>query len=395
MGRGIGNISPANVEYVQQGRDLRLDFLRGLVMLVVICVHLEYPSYLSMFMWERLGMVSSAEGFVLFSGVVLGIVYKKRLHKHGLLDSALKLWRRAGQLYIVNVAVICSVLLLSHLPGLNVLPLTTWGSPAGGPIIQLFPTFDTPWGEILKQTLLLEIGPHQFRVMGLYALLIACAPIVLYLLHKHYLWQLLTVSWLVYALNIWLKLRISHAGFEYAFPVLSWQLLFFNGMIIGYYHEQVFHWLADQRNAPYIYLTTLGTGIFMLFALANPRPLFWPWSAWQWIDQATYRQIYMTWFYKKNLCIGRVVNNALVYASLFAGISWYWKFCYRWLGWLFIPIGQASLYVFIWHIYVVLLWSNLPLTYTNLWLNTLVHVASIGLIWLMVQNKFMFGVVPR
>lgn len=395
MGRDISNISPAMVEYVQQGRDLRLDFLRGLVMLVVICVHLEYPSYLSMFMWERLGMVSSAEGFVLFSGVVLGIVYKKRLHKHGLLDSALKLWRRAGQLYIVNVVVIGSVLLLSHFPGLNVLPLTTWASPAGGPLIQLFPAFDTPWGEILKQTLLLEIGPHQFRVMGLYALLIACAPGVLYLLHKHYLWQLLSVSWLVYAINIWLKIRISHAGFEYAFPVLSWQLLFFNGMIIGYYHEHVFAWLVDQRNAPYIYLTTLGTGIFMLFALVNPRPLFWPWSAWEWIDQTTYRQIYMTWFYKKNLCIGRVLNNVLVYVSLFAGISWYWEYCYRWLGWLLIPIGQASLYVFIWHIYVVLLWSNVPLAYNNLWFNTLVHVASIGLIWLMVQNKFLFSVVPR
>ena len=72
------------------GRDLRIDFLRGLVMLVVITVHLEYFSLFAMFAWERVGLVSSAEGFVALSGLVVGLVYCKKLKKNGFKPTALK-----------------------------------------------------------------------------------------------------------------------------------------------------------------------------------------------------------------------------------------------------------------------------------------------------------------
>ena len=90
-------------------RDLRLDFLRGLIMMVVITVHMEYFSLFSIFAWERIGYVSSAEGFVILSGIVLGIVYKKRLLHEGFKSSAIKLWKRSFQLYRVNLFVILSI----------------------------------------------------------------------------------------------------------------------------------------------------------------------------------------------------------------------------------------------------------------------------------------------
>ena len=76
------------------GRDLRLDFMRGFVMLFVICVHLEYLSFINAFMWERLGFFSSAEGFVGLSGVVLGMVYGQKLRRVGFRACALRIWRR-------------------------------------------------------------------------------------------------------------------------------------------------------------------------------------------------------------------------------------------------------------------------------------------------------------
>ncbi len=382
--------------YVQNGRDLRLDFLRGLVMMVVICVHLDYLSLLSMFMWERLGMVSPAEGFVALSGVVLGIVYKKRLLKDGFQIAAMKLLRRAGQLYLVNVVMILSVLVISYIPWINSFQITHWVSLASGASFLLFPSADTPWWLALKQVLLLEVGPHQFRVIGLYAFLIAFAPFVLYLLHKHYTLQLLLLSWCLYFVNIRLDARITGAAFEYAFPVLTWQVLFFNGMILGFFHEQVFSCLTNRQNLRWIYLAAFLAMLFMLFALANPQPFFWPWAGWRYIDPDTYDNIRKIWFRKESLGFGRVVNNVLFYMTLFVFIHSHWQRCYRWLGWLLIPIGQASLYVFIWHIYLVLFWSNTPLVgYHNFWLNTLIHILSIALIWLMVKKKFLFSLVPR
>ncbi|MEM7101464.1 MAG: OpgC domain-containing protein, partial [Pseudomonadota bacterium] len=51
--------------YVQEdARDLRIDFLRGMIMLIVITVHMQYYSIFSFFVWERVGVISSAEGFV-------------------------------------------------------------------------------------------------------------------------------------------------------------------------------------------------------------------------------------------------------------------------------------------------------------------------------------------
>ncbi len=382
--------------YVQHGRDLRLDFLRGLVMIVVICVHLEYLSLLSVFMWERLGMISSAEGFVALSGVVLGIVNKKRLIKEGFQAAALKLVRRAGQLYIVNIIMVLSILLFMHIPSIDMNSITHWVSPAGGPSHPLFPAEGSPWQQTLRQLLLLEIGPHQFRVIGLYAFLIAWAPFVLYLLDKHYTAQLLALSWGAYIINMWIEIRITNAGFEYAFPVLTWQMLFYNGIILGFHYEKVFVFCADHLHKHWIYLAVFFSTLFMLFALANPEPVFWPWATWQVFTPLAYKKIYMTWFYKSSLGIGRIINNVLFYTTLFAFINWHWQHCYRWFGWLLIPIGQASLYVFIWHVYLVLFWNNTPLPgYHNFWLNTLIHILSIGLIWTMVKKEFLFALVPR
>ena len=134
--------TPTRLAYphIPGSRDLRLDFLRGLIMLLVIIVHMEYFSLLSMFAWERIGYVSSAEGFVVLSGIVLGIVYKKRLLREGFKSSALKLWKRSFQLYRVNLFVILSIALLGEFPFINTFEVTHWAPiTAKDQIYHLYP----------------------------------------------------------------------------------------------------------------------------------------------------------------------------------------------------------------------------------------------------------------
>jgi hypothetical protein len=77
-----------------------------------------------------------------------------------------------------------------------------------------------------------------------------------------------------------------------------------------------------------------------------------------------------------------------------------WKFWNRTLGWLLIPLGQASLYVFVVHLYLVAIAAVIvPLGFHNdprsMAIATVVHLGVIGTLWVMVRTKFLFRWVPR
>ena len=378
------------------GRDLRLDFMRGFVMLFVICVHLEYLSVFSALMWERLGFFSSAEGFVGLSGVVLGMVYGQKLLTEGYRACAVRILRRALQLWRVNVFVIASVLVLRALPWPDTTVLTHWQPATGGQGYELFPPEGTAWWVLLRQCLLLQIGPHQFQVMGLYVLVIAGAPGVLWALHRGQWRGVLLLSLSVYLANSWLGLRLGPLKSEYAFPALSWQFLFYAGMVAGFHHRAVFAVLANPANVWLMRLALGGTTLFALAALGNPGAAFWPWPLpWRY-DPASFQGFYDVWLAKERLAPLRLLNNLCLYAAFFGVLSRHWEACHRVLGWLLVPIGQASLYVFIWHVFIVLLVANTPLAALHsVPLNTLVHIGAVLVVWWMVRTRFLFAWVPR
>src|SRR5690349_18279314 len=95
-------------------RDLRIDWLRGLAMTCVIVNHSRLSSFLTWFSYERFWIVTAAEVFVVLSGVVLGMVYGRRLARDGWPAVLRGLARRALLLYAAFVAVTASVLLISR-----------------------------------------------------------------------------------------------------------------------------------------------------------------------------------------------------------------------------------------------------------------------------------------
>lgn len=89
--------------HVSPGRDTRIDFIRGWVMLVLIVVHTEFFSLWNILVWERVGMISGGEGFVLLAGVVLGMVSRQRIARKGWGEASRRLIDRALQLYRVHL----------------------------------------------------------------------------------------------------------------------------------------------------------------------------------------------------------------------------------------------------------------------------------------------------
>jgi fucose 4-O-acetylase-like acetyltransferase len=101
-------------------------------------------------------------------------------------------------------------------------------------------------------------------------------------------------------------------------------------------------------------------------------------------------------FRRTQLDIGRLSAVVAVVVTGYAALSAFWLPVRRSVGWLLVPLGQATLYVFVTHVFFVLVVANVPvLNRGNVPLDTAAHAVVLGLLWLMVRKRFLFGVIPR
>ena len=67
----------------------------------------------------------------------------------------------------------------------------------------------------------------------------------------------------------------------------------------------------------------------------------------------------------------------------------------RALGWFLIPLGRATLYVFIMHVVLIAVVANIPaLQQQSIFLNTVAYAVVLGLLWVMVRTRFLFRIIP-
>ena len=376
-------------------RDLRIDYLRGMIMLIVITVHMEYFSVYSYLVWERFGVISSAEGFVTLSGIVMGMVYMRRIREKGFKDVGWKIVDRASLLYRMNITMIVLIFCLNMLPFIDAFTVMNFVDPFTQKVYPLFPSSEASFKVLVKQFLLLRAGPHQFQVIGLYVVLIMLAPLFFWLMASGKTKLLLGLSWLVYAFAWTTPMRITGAQFEYAFPLLTWQLLFVHGLAIGAHKDALLNYFSEGKGRALFSISLIIALGFLFFTLNNPNPALPGWAKISMIDPKTFYEIRSTWFDKSQLGLGRIINNLVLFIVFFGLMTRYWVVFDKALGWLMIPLGQASLYVFIVHVFWVLMFSLTPLPeMKNFWVNTLMHTAAILGIWAMVKNKVLYRWIP-
>lgn len=379
-----------------QRRDLRIDFIRGIVMFILIVNHIEAFSWFSLLTWERFGVASGGEGFVILSGLVLGMVYRGRVDRSGWGDAINRLVDRSTQLYRVNLFVIVSVFLLNLLPFLDASAVMTYVNADTGNVYPLYPTAQEPISHWAARALLLQIGPHQFQILGLYVILIFVTPLALWLIYHRRTGILLAVSWIVYVANWAWPTRPTGAQFEYAFPILTWQLTYFHGLAVGYHRDKIAEFWRDIRFRRAFYAVGIPVFLVCLFyAQNNPNPRVPDWAKLSIIPPDTFWAIYEDWFRKDRLGLGRLVNFFFLLSFVYLLLTWFWRPIHRALGWFFVPMGQASLYVFIVHVYAVMLIYNFPFFFTNAHTVTLACALALGGIWLMVRHKVLFRWIPR
>ncbi len=401
------NLRIADWAYPDDGgtRDLRLDFMRGFVIPLLIIGHFDYFSLFMYIGWERFGVVSTAEIFVTLAGIVVGMVYGKKLKKDGFYTCLTALLSRAAQLYRVNVFIILTIGLLRYVPFLDMTAVTNFHDPYRGIDYPLYPSVNDGFFRLLSSALMLRCGPHQFQIIGLYVVLFALVtPLVFWMLEKKQLNLLIGVSWILYLVNFGMpesqpataEIRWTGAQFEYAFPLIAWQLIYIHGIVAGYYKKELMEFFKGSYGKLLLYAAFFVSFCFFIFTLNHPIKEFVEWSKLSFVPPATFEHLYFNYFQKYKLGPGRLFNMVALFISIYVLLTLYWKPINSALGWFLIPLGQASLYIFFIHIFLLLLVSNTPFPgYHDFWINTGIHFIILTLIWLMVKTQFLFRWIPR
>lgn len=173
-----------NISYTSvDKRDLRIDMLRGMAMLMMVVAHVEVMSLFNILTWERFGLITGAEGFVILSGFVLGFLKRRQLQTEPLLSVSYSLIRRAVTLYVVNIVIILSILILGWISFIDIYELTHFVDRYSGVAYSMYPVSEQIKEAWFNQIIFLRIGPHQSQILGLYFYLLLLSPIFLWLLH--------------------------------------------------------------------------------------------------------------------------------------------------------------------------------------------------------------------
>lgn len=213
---------------VPSGRDLRVDFFRGLALATIFVNHVP-GNFFEQITHRNFGFSDATEVFVFLAGFAAALAYFPLMRGKSLLYVWAKAWRRAFDLYAAHLlAVALGIAILAgaaiHLSDTRFLQ---WIGLAG-----LFE--NTP--ESLLGIATLGFQPGYFNVLPMYIGLLLLLPLLLVLRARLGLGALLAFSFGLYLLTqlfAWNLPTWPGQGGWYFNP-LAWQLLFALGLAVGW-----------------------------------------------------------------------------------------------------------------------------------------------------------------
>ncbi len=352
-------------------RDLRLDLLRGFCLFAMIVDHIAGPSVLHRITGGNRFYVSAAEGFVFISGLLLGMISRTTIARDGFGAVLTKTLRRAANLYLLMVALTLGFNVCAWLLGLP------WADPQhlGGP------------GTFLWSVLALQRAYWLTDILVLYTLLVAAAPLALWLLRRHQTTWLLAGSWLLWlAYQCYPEVLARPLPATRAFNPAAWQIYFVHALALGYHRER-----ASQLLSPRVRRLLLVASIGLLGSLlwlyhAEGAVLGWLFGgdASAWVQALTA---------KGEVRPGRLVAAAVVFPFAYLLATYLWRPLHTALGWLLLPLGQRSLYGYTLHLPLILLTLRLApglagVPVAQPALNAGLQLGSVLLIWMVLQWRF-------
>jgi len=360
--------------------------MRGFFLIAIIIDHIDFfPNFLDWWGMRGQLLVTTAEGFFLLSGIILGIVRGAKLVNEPFKKVASLVLGRALTLYIT-----ASVLVIGF-------TLIGWYFYPGNPDLKYGIMEHQSIFKLIWETLTFQYIYGWADYLRLYAIFIAISPLALWLL-RHGLWYVvLGVSLLVWFLFPIDFTTLSWQAVELLQPV-AWQLIFFTGLVIGYHWPHITEWCKRYRKPLTRYvalpvvciaLITFAWNVFSVFANE-----FIAHNAWTQMLSDRAWELRTQDFHKEQLPLGRFLLFLLWFWSAFLIIRRFEKPIVKYTGWLLVPFGMNSLYVYTLHA-VIIFFVHLYFTSTTPALNFLVTTSVIAVIYFAIRTKFLMTIIPR
>lgn len=364
-------------------RVVTFDLMRGYFMVAIIIDHLRFfPNGLGW--WSARGglFVTAAEGFFLISGIVLGIVRGSKLLDKPMRVVCAVLLKRGVQLYLTAVVLVLIFTVIGwHYYGVaglkgGILP------PDSSALTVIWSAFSMQyyygWADYLR----------------LYAIFLLLSPLVFWMLRRGWWYYVLALSLLVWTLYP------NYPGMTYDvreyFQPISWQLLFFIGTIIGFHWNHFLdawaslgrrarRWLTGSLLAVAGVTFAINVGIMLSTMGYNMGPILTP---------QLQHDLYVAFFDKLRMPITRVILALIWFWAGFYLFKKFEKPILKTLGWLLLPYGMNSLYVYTLHAFAVF-FIDLYLVPGSLWFNFFITAGVILLIRVAVHYKLLMKIIPR
>lgn len=369
----------------KSSRILTFDLLRGYFLVAIILDHLDFfPNGFDWWSAQGSLFVTTAEGFFLISGLVLGIVRGSKLIHEPFKNVAKLLVKRGLQLYITTIILVLIFTLLGWWFFMDNPGLKTGILPPGGNTL-----------EFIWNLLTLQYFYGWADYLRLYAIFMLVSPLAMWLLRRGK-WYILLLG----NIAIWLLFPSSpdvpDLTQELMQP-LSWQLVFFGGMIIGFHWKQLTAWWNSLKTRTKRIVISSLLSVSLITALINIWVVFilphYNIQEPSLLANLDYK-LYIEFFDKERLPFARLALFATWFWSAFYLFRKFEPFIIRTVGWLLIPFGTNSLYVYTLHAFVIF-FIHLWFQKGDLFFNLVVSVVIVALIRIAIHYRFLMKIIPR
>jgi len=302
--------------------------------------------------------MSAAEGFFFLSGMMIGIVRGRKEQHKPLRGVSHKLLRRSVVLYAWAVGMTLAFTWVAHIIGPH--PYLKAGAWQGD------------MGQLIWHTLTLQYVYSWSDFLRYYAVYLALSVGAIALLRTH-------KSWVIAVLSV-----VAWAFGRHQTEFLTWQLLFFGGVLVGWYWQRILQWTKKLPK----FLIALHYPLVIATVTYSAVITF----------NTSYADLHnqlAPYFFRAEMPPLRIGIFILWFSALYRFVRTHEALCAKTIGKLLIPLGQHSLYSYILHgviVYFVHLW--IP-PQTPIYINIAITAATLGIIWLAIEQRFLHWFIPR
>lgn len=211
---------------IKRPRDPRLDFFRGVGMLIILLAHIPSDGW-ALWIPARFGFSDATEMFVFQSGMASAIAFGSTFDRSGALMLIARIAQRIWQIFWAHIVVFIVVAAIMVVAG------TRYDGVSYVDSLNLVPFIKDP-GNLLVGLLTLTYVPNYFDILPMYIVILALMPVMILAskIQRFLPFALMISLWLATQFGLTRLPAEPWSDRPWFFNPFGWQLLFFTGFFL-------------------------------------------------------------------------------------------------------------------------------------------------------------------